>query len=165
VAVCFIGGGNRRKPPICLKSLTNIITYYCIEYTSPERDNTMYMTRSRYSLYNIKNYSYVSTLLDWLIDTSAHCLTDWLIRQHTVWLIDWYVSTLFDRLIVTSAHCLTDWLIRQHTVWRIDWYVSTLFELFIRQHTVWQIDWYFSTLFDGLIDTSAHCLTDWLIVI
>ena len=63
--------------------------------------------------------------------TSAHCLTDWLIRQHTVWLIDWYVSTLFDWLIDTSAHCLTDWLLRQHTVWQIDWYVSTLFDALI----------------------------------
>jgi len=26
VAVSFIGGGNRRKPPICRKSLTNFIT-------------------------------------------------------------------------------------------------------------------------------------------
>jgi len=38
----FIGGGNRntqRKPPICSKSLTNFITHYCIEYTSPERNS------------------------------------------------------------------------------------------------------------------------------
>jgi hypothetical protein len=26
VAVSFIGGGNRRKPPTCRKSLTNFIT-------------------------------------------------------------------------------------------------------------------------------------------
>jgi len=26
VAVSFIGGGNRREPPICCKSLTNLIT-------------------------------------------------------------------------------------------------------------------------------------------
>jgi len=26
VAVSFIGGGNRRKPPTCRKSLTNCIT-------------------------------------------------------------------------------------------------------------------------------------------
>jgi len=26
---------TRRKPPICRKSLTNFITYYCIENTSP----------------------------------------------------------------------------------------------------------------------------------
>jgi len=26
VAVSFIGGGNRRKPPTCSKSLTNFIT-------------------------------------------------------------------------------------------------------------------------------------------
>jgi len=25
--VSFIGGGNRRKPPTCRKSLTNFITY------------------------------------------------------------------------------------------------------------------------------------------
>jgi len=34
----FIGGGNeitRRKPPTCLKSLTNFITQWCIEYTAP----------------------------------------------------------------------------------------------------------------------------------
>ena len=34
----FIGGGHRstrRKPPTCCKSLTNFITYCCIEYTSP----------------------------------------------------------------------------------------------------------------------------------
>ena len=31
----FIGGGNRRKPPTCRKSLTNFITQCCIEYTSP----------------------------------------------------------------------------------------------------------------------------------
>jgi hypothetical protein len=39
VAVSFIGGGNRsthRKPPTCRKSLTNFITKFCIEYTSPE---------------------------------------------------------------------------------------------------------------------------------
>jgi hypothetical protein len=33
----FIGGGNRntqRKPPTCRKSLTNVITLCCIEYTS-----------------------------------------------------------------------------------------------------------------------------------
>jgi hypothetical protein len=39
--VSFIGGGNRstqRKPPTCLKSLTNLITLYCTEYTwSPEQ--------------------------------------------------------------------------------------------------------------------------------
>jgi hypothetical protein len=38
VAVSFIGGGNqstRRKLPTCRKSLTNFITYCCIEYTSP----------------------------------------------------------------------------------------------------------------------------------
>jgi hypothetical protein len=29
-----IGGGNLRKAPTCLKSLTNFITYCCIEYTS-----------------------------------------------------------------------------------------------------------------------------------
>jgi hypothetical protein len=27
--------GNQRKPPTCRKSLTNFITYCCIEYTSP----------------------------------------------------------------------------------------------------------------------------------
>ena len=34
----IIGGGNRsmrRKPPTCRKSLTNLITLSCIEYTSP----------------------------------------------------------------------------------------------------------------------------------
>ena len=39
VAVSFIGGGNRRKPPTCRKSLTNFITYCCIEYTPPEWDS------------------------------------------------------------------------------------------------------------------------------
>ena len=37
VAVSCIGEGNRstwRKPPIFRKSLTNLITYCCIEYTS-----------------------------------------------------------------------------------------------------------------------------------
>jgi hypothetical protein len=37
MAVSFIGGGNRstrRKPPTCRKSLTNFITYSCIEYIS-----------------------------------------------------------------------------------------------------------------------------------
>jgi len=43
VEVNFIGGGNRsarRKPPTCGKSLTNFMTYCCIEYTSPERDSS-----------------------------------------------------------------------------------------------------------------------------
>ena len=35
MAVSFIGGGNRRKPPTCHKSLTIFITWCCIEYTSP----------------------------------------------------------------------------------------------------------------------------------
>ena len=38
MAVSFIGGGNRntkRKPLTCHKSLTNFITWCCIEYTSP----------------------------------------------------------------------------------------------------------------------------------
>jgi hypothetical protein len=38
VAVSFIGGGNRstqRKPATCRKSLTNFITKYCTESTSP----------------------------------------------------------------------------------------------------------------------------------
>ena len=35
VACSFIGGGNRRKPPACRKSLTNFITYCCIEYALP----------------------------------------------------------------------------------------------------------------------------------
>jgi hypothetical protein len=38
MAVGFIGEGNRSthgKPPACRKSLTNFITYGCIEYTSP----------------------------------------------------------------------------------------------------------------------------------
>jgi len=38
VAVTFIGEGNRRtrrKPPTCRKSLTNFITWCCIEYISP----------------------------------------------------------------------------------------------------------------------------------
>jgi len=37
MAVSFIVGGNqsaRRKPPICRKSLTNFIAYWCTEYTS-----------------------------------------------------------------------------------------------------------------------------------
>jgi hypothetical protein len=37
VAVSFIGGGNwntRNKPPTCRKSMTNFITYCCIEYIS-----------------------------------------------------------------------------------------------------------------------------------
>ena len=41
VAVSFIGGENRstrRKPLTCRKSLTNFITYSCIECTTPERD-------------------------------------------------------------------------------------------------------------------------------
>jgi hypothetical protein len=41
VAVSFIGGGNRytlREPPTCHKSLTNHITYCCIEYTTPVQD-------------------------------------------------------------------------------------------------------------------------------
>jgi hypothetical protein len=41
VVVSFIGGGNRstqRKPLACYKSLTNLITYSCIEYTSLEWD-------------------------------------------------------------------------------------------------------------------------------
>jgi hypothetical protein len=33
VAVSFIGGGNRRKPPTCHKSLTNF--YHIMLYTSP----------------------------------------------------------------------------------------------------------------------------------
>ena len=36
--IIFSGGGNwrtQRKPPTFLKSLTNFITYCCIEYTSP----------------------------------------------------------------------------------------------------------------------------------
>jgi hypothetical protein len=33
------GGWNRRKPLTCRKSLTNFITYCCIEYTSPEWDS------------------------------------------------------------------------------------------------------------------------------
>jgi hypothetical protein len=40
VAVSFIGWGNRctrRKPPTCRTSLTNFITWRCIEYNSPER--------------------------------------------------------------------------------------------------------------------------------
>jgi len=42
VAVSFIGGGNwstSRKPSTCHKSLTNFITYCCIEYTLYERDS------------------------------------------------------------------------------------------------------------------------------
>jgi hypothetical protein len=38
VAISFIGGGNQstqRKPPTCRKSLSNFITYCCIEYTLP----------------------------------------------------------------------------------------------------------------------------------
>jgi hypothetical protein len=38
----FIGGGNWStlgKPLTCRKSLTNFITKYCIEYTSPEWDS------------------------------------------------------------------------------------------------------------------------------
>jgi len=35
VAVSFIGGGNRRKQPTCGKSLTNIIIWCSIVYTSP----------------------------------------------------------------------------------------------------------------------------------
>jgi len=38
MAVSFIGGENRstrRQPLTSRKSLTNFITYYCIEYTSP----------------------------------------------------------------------------------------------------------------------------------
>jgi len=38
VAVSFIGGGNRStwgKPPTRSKSLTNFITWCCIEYISP----------------------------------------------------------------------------------------------------------------------------------
>jgi hypothetical protein len=37
MAVSFIGGGNRstrRKLPTCLKSLTNFITWFCIEYNT-----------------------------------------------------------------------------------------------------------------------------------
>jgi len=39
VAFSFIDGGNQRKPWICRKSLTNFITYCCIEYTSPWGEN------------------------------------------------------------------------------------------------------------------------------
>ena len=41
VVVSFIGGGNlgtQTKPPTCRKSLTNFITYCCIEYTLPWTD-------------------------------------------------------------------------------------------------------------------------------
>jgi hypothetical protein len=31
MAVSYIGGRNRRKPPTCRKSLTNFITYWCID--------------------------------------------------------------------------------------------------------------------------------------
>jgi len=31
MAVSFIGGANRRKPPTCHKSLTNFITQCCID--------------------------------------------------------------------------------------------------------------------------------------
>jgi hypothetical protein len=34
VAVSFIGGGNRRKPPTCRKSLTNLITHNVVSSTS-----------------------------------------------------------------------------------------------------------------------------------
>jgi len=40
--VSFIGGGNqstRRKALTCCKSLTNFITWCCIEYTSPVQDS------------------------------------------------------------------------------------------------------------------------------
>ena len=35
MAVSFIGGGNRRKPATCRKSLTNFITKCWIKYTLP----------------------------------------------------------------------------------------------------------------------------------
>ena len=38
ITVIYIVGGNRstqRKPQTCRKSLTNLITQFCIEYTSP----------------------------------------------------------------------------------------------------------------------------------
>ena len=41
VAVRFIGGGNqsfRVKPPTCRKTLTNLITWCCIDCTSPWTD-------------------------------------------------------------------------------------------------------------------------------
>jgi hypothetical protein len=37
VKVSFIGGGNRRKPQTCIKSLANSITKCRIEYTSRHR--------------------------------------------------------------------------------------------------------------------------------
>jgi hypothetical protein len=47
--VSFIGGGNWstwRKQPSCHKQLLNIITQWCIEYTSPEWDSKVLTFRS-----------------------------------------------------------------------------------------------------------------------
>jgi len=42
VAVSFIDGENRIKPPTCRKSLTNFIIYCYIKYTSSDSEKNMY---------------------------------------------------------------------------------------------------------------------------
>jgi hypothetical protein len=62
MAISFIGGGNRSTPN-CSKSLTNFITWYCIEYTSSSTDCTgsMKSIRSRPRRPQIEQKSYIFT--------------------------------------------------------------------------------------------------------
>jgi len=57
--VSFIHGGNwntRRKPPTSLKSLTNFITYCCIQYISPGRGlNSHHLWRYALNAYVVVN--------------------------------------------------------------------------------------------------------------
>ena len=59
VVVSFNGGGNRStriKPPICRKSPTNFITYWCIEYTSGFELTTLVVTGTDCICSNKPNY-------------------------------------------------------------------------------------------------------------
>jgi hypothetical protein len=58
----FLVGGNHntwRKPQTCRKPLTNVITYCCIECTSPERDSNSHPTTIRSWPWQLLPFHYI----------------------------------------------------------------------------------------------------------
>ena len=65
---------TRRKLSTCRKSLTNFITWYCIEYTSPERDSLVMKSTDSIGSCQSNHYTITTTTVPYNYGTCSSLL-------------------------------------------------------------------------------------------
>ena len=116
--ICWGNRSNRRKPPICRKSLTNFITLCCIEYTLPwmvfelttlvvidtdctgsckSNYHTIMTTTASLYVMTMKKISHITSLNLFAVVAETRCRNTHLMSNgyNSYYLIDWTVWLVF----------------------------------------------------------------------